>query len=313
MQVQYRKAHNKVSDKKAFSVCSLMNTKIVKAFSLGNIFWTAAFACVSHIFIDIRFEPYGFAVYPDDLKLTLAIGYGLVLGTGFYVGHLLIKNEKLFWPVWKELIWILLMTIVITVVNYFYRLFIIHVAFDSAGIYEVSFLRYMLVGAEVVGSTALVFKFFQTILLKSDMLEKYNKQYSERNVPNAKLQNKFKCVNGNNVDEALFFYPDNLLYVKSHGNYVQVFTKRPSAEKIEKNMIRLSMSGFEKQVENIPQLKRVHKSYIINENHITKIEGNSKKATLVLLDDVKTPLRRDLYKYYKDLLKAKINNGDCRD
>jgi DNA-binding LytR/AlgR family response regulator len=307
MQILSGKANNNTNVKGSgsFSLSTIINAKIIKGFSLGNLFWTAVFVCASHIFVDIRFEPYGFSVYPEDLKFVLATGYGLVLGIGFYLGHFVIKNDKLFWPVWKELMWVISMTIVITIINYFYRLFILHVVFDMAGIYQVSFFRYMLVGFEVVGSTAIVFKFFQTILVKSDLIAKYNNATGKKKekVKPGQSQKKYKCVHGNNVDEALFFYPDDLLFVKSNGNYIQVFTKRPSSDNIEKNMIRLSMNGFEKQVENIPFLKRVHKSYIINEKHITKMYGNSKKPSLVLLEDMKIPLRRDLYKHYKTMLK----------
>ncbi|MFO7791229.1 MAG: LytTR family transcriptional regulator DNA-binding domain-containing protein [Bacteroidota bacterium] len=292
------------------SFLKLINKNTVKGFSLGNIFWTSFFACVSHIFIDLRFEPYGFSVYPDDLKYALAAGYGIIMGLGFYFGHILIKNDEYVWPVWKEVIWMLSMVLAITLVNYFYRLLCMQVIFAVDVNYYVSFFRYILVGLEVAGSTALVFKFFQTILIKSEMLsviygDKDNNINSDHNYNNAELNGKQKYINGKNTGETLFFYPENLIYAKSQGNYIQLFLKRQNADMVEKKLLRLSMTGFLKQIEDVSYFHRVHKSFLINENYITNLNGNSKKARIILDKNIEIPLSRDMYKHYKNLVREK--------
>ena len=59
------------------------NVRVLKGFSIGDYWVTALLACVSHVFMDIRFEPYGFAFYPDNVKIILSIIYGIVMGGGF--------------------------------------------------------------------------------------------------------------------------------------------------------------------------------------------------------------------------------------
>ena len=70
----------RLPDGKAFKlsdIAHILKMQTAKGFSLGNIFLTALFAALSHIFIDIRFEPYGFAYYPQDVKVSLSVGYGV--------------------------------------------------------------------------------------------------------------------------------------------------------------------------------------------------------------------------------------------
>ncbi|MFO7880241.1 MAG: LytR/AlgR family response regulator transcription factor [Bacteroidota bacterium] len=284
----------------------LLKVQTVKGFSLGNIFLTALFACLSHIFIDIRFEPYGFAFYPTSVKYYLAVGYGVIMGGGFYLGHILMPGKAVFWPVWKELLWGISVVIIITVLNYLYRSFGLTYIFQMNHIYEVSFFRFLLVGFEVAGSTALVLKFFQTVLIKSDMIKTVagsaGSEFIHDSVKPGKGQkDEMICVRGQNKEETFCSTQKNFMYVFAKGNYVEIYMKNPDSDVMHKKMLRQSLSNIEEQLKKHDDILRVHKSYLINKNQIQKVKGNSKKASVVLNDLTEIPIRRELYKPFRQI------------
>ena len=54
-------------------------------------------------------------------------------------------------------------------------------------------------------------------------------------------------------------------------------------------LIRLSLKQLDKQLEDISQIKRCHRSYLINMQHITSIDGNARSLT-IRLDKVATSI-----------------------
>ena len=69
--------------------------------------------------------------------------------------------------------------------------------------------------------------------------------------------------------------------------------------KLEKKLIRLSIVSLEEQVKMFPQIKRVHKSYLINLEQEYSIIGNSRKAFIQINEDIKLPLSREHYSKLK--------------
>jgi hypothetical protein len=285
----------------------ILKLHTVKGFSLGNVFLTALFAALSHIFIDIRFEPYGFAYYPVNVKVSLSVGYGVIMGMGIFFGHKLIPGRKLFWHVWKELVFWIILIFSITSVNFVFRYFLLNNVYNIYDIYSISYVRFLLVGVEVVGTTALLLKFFQTMLIKSNMIKVVVDQSAApdetpptENNPDNDTPYYHITINGRNKNEQLTLPLSSIVYLHSSGNYVQVFYENGSAnEGFKKVLIRQSLSDVEKQLSNEDSIVRVHKSFLVNKNRIKGVNGNSKKAMLVLDHDIELPLRRDLYNTYK--------------
>lgn len=77
---------------------------------------------------------------------------------------------------------------------------------------------------------------------------------------------------------------NELLYLKADGLYTKVFTK------VKSYLVRDILKGFEDKLPE-EQFIRVHKSFLINVNHVTSF--NAKKINL---GDVSIPIRRGLYK-----------------
>lgn len=89
---------------------------------------------------------------------------------------------------------------------------------------------------------------------------------------------------------ALQLTPVKLCYVKSEGNYVEVYYYQN--QKIQKELIRNSLKSIEDQLStNI--FFRCHNRFIINLQHIQKVEGNARNFEIELTDvEEKIPVSR---------------------
>ncbi len=74
----------------------------------------------------------------------------------------------------------------------------------------------------------------------------------------------------------------SILYIKSDGNYVDIFTTS------KKYSIRQSLDTILEKLET-SLFKKVHRSYIVNTSKITK-----KKSTSVFINDIEIPISRNI-------------------
>lgn len=77
------------------------------------------------------------------------------------------------------------------------------------------------------------------------------------------------------------------VYAQSEGNYITIYYLDDST--LVHKLIRLSLKQLEIQLENLSQIKRCHRSYLINTQHITSIDGNARSLT-IQLDNVATSI-----------------------
>ncbi|WP_046755444.1 LytR/AlgR family response regulator transcription factor [Kordia jejudonensis] len=71
---------------------------------------------------------------------------------------------------------------------------------------------------------------------------------------------------------------EEIVYVKGAGSYCDIFKEE------KKHTMSLNLSQFEREIP-FKNLFRIHKSYIVNVNRITAIEGN-----IVYIDEIKIPI-----------------------
>ncbi|MGB8491918.1 MAG: LytTR family DNA-binding domain-containing protein [Bacteroidales bacterium] len=73
--------------------------------------------------------------------------------------------------------------------------------------------------------------------------------------------------------EDVSFYPSQLLYAESDGNYV-VFYLAPD-DRPQKKIVRNSITNIEGQLSSIPYIMRTHRAFIVNLRKVTMKNGNS--------------------------------------
>lgn len=268
-----------------------LNHCVVKGFAVGPIWVVPVLAGLSHIFMDIRFEPYGFAFYPTNVKIILSLIYGVVMGGGFYFGLSLLPNPSKEWALWKELIWLIITVISITSINFVLRHLLFTHVFHITHLFPISYFRFLLVGAEVAGITALVFEFIQFVLVKSGV-----QIFPNTDNPIEKIDTFLVHVVGKGKNEALSFHPNAFIYAQSDGNYIKAFYFNEEDGSLESEMLRLSLQDFLTQVSDLGTIVRVHKSYVFNLAQAYVINGNSRRANLQILAlDTEIPISRAFY------------------
>lgn len=70
------------------------------------------------------------------------------------------------------------------------------------------------------------------------------------------------------------------VYAQSEGNYVAIYYLDEGT--LSRKLIRLSLKQLEIQLEELSQIKRCHRSFLINIQHITSIDGNARSLTIQL-------------------------------
>jgi hypothetical protein len=102
--------------------------------------------------------------------------------------------------------------------------------------------------------------------------------------------------------ENLSFYPSQLIYVESESNYVNFYLQY--GEKLQKKVIRNSISEIEKQLAVTAYLFRSHRAFIVNLKKIKSVKGNTLGYRLRLSGtDQEIPVSRNQTRQFNMLYK----------
>lgn len=112
--------------------------------------------------------------------------------------------------------------------------------------------------------------------LNQELLKRQNSWPQEK--PNATLPAKITLV-AENQKVALRIDPMDVYFVKSEGNYVEVFYRQN--QEVHKELIRNSLKAIEAQLSSA-DFFRCHNRFLINLHHIQKVEGNARNFELVI-------------------------------
>lgn len=102
--------------------------------------------------------------------------------------------------------------------------------------------------------------------------------------------------------EELSFFPNQLIYVESEGNY-SVF-HLSEGQKVRKELIRNSITDIERQLSAIPYFIRVHRAFIVNVKKVCSKKGNTLGYRLRMVDsDAEIPVSRNNVSSFDILVK----------
>lgn len=109
-------------------------------------------------------------------------------------------------------------------------------------------------------------------------LQKQHKHLTKTSNSDAQNTNRL-LLTAENDKVALQIAPMSLYYVKSEGNYLEVFYMQN--QEMRKQLIRNSLKALESQLPS-SHFFRCHKRFIVNVFHILKIDGNARNLELTL-------------------------------
>jgi hypothetical protein len=213
------------------------------------------------------FQPFGI----DDVeccKIEAIAGYGLITFLVVLVNNvlmpLLFKNyfTNKNWNVGKSLLFSFWIILNIATLNWIYNEFLGHTVIAHHDF--ISFVSITI----AVG----FFPMFVFTVLEEKMRHKKELSYKTIKVSEqTKSIKKIKIV-GENENEQLNIELNQLLCVKSEGNYSVVYYI--NEDKTLKKTFRTSLKKQEEQFTDFPEIIRCHKSYLVNLSHINEISGN---------------------------------------
>jgi len=255
-------------------------------------------------------KPYPFT---DDLKLNLQSAAGISLGlfifllffqpldppvdefnrkllilAGFGVIHLLLlavcrivipsvlpgwfQPEK--WTVKKEVFLHLIFLVLNSVAFSFYARYV-----GKIGINFHIAVNIVLISAASVAVLVIVneYKFLKN-KLQSFMAQNKN---SDINEPDVDALNGIE-FESENQSERFFLFPEQIILIKSAGNYIEIIYKQN--EKVSRRMIRNTLAYAEQLLSQYPFLIRCHRSSVVNINCIQKVNKTAEGLKLDLLD-----------------------------
>ncbi|TKB43980.1 LytTR family DNA-binding domain-containing protein [Thalassotalea mangrovi] len=244
-----------------------------------NYFLLAAFIGIMAAFLMVFLEPFDTKKqfdFGDTLRLA---GYGVVVTISLLMSYGLerkwyLKSGKA-WHLVNEVFAMTFLFLLIATFTNIYHAFMF-------GAEDKSMMEFGLFAIKFV--LPFVVFFFPLIML----LRQYfgcNSESPENEVMNRPLTDALVTLKGDNSDEQLTFASTLFCCAVAQQNYVLVKILDPQGE-IREMLLRSTLYDIHSQ---LPEAMRVHRSYLINPNKITKVLG-SKRNAKVIIEHVSTPI-----------------------
>ncbi len=261
------------------------NTKIIFFTSLGVF-----------IFL-VLFQPFNINALPIKLRYYLITGFGVVTFLALSLNLLLIPSlfPKIFtsdhWKIKKEILWNLWILFTILVGFYFLN--------NSLGVIKFDFnLVIKLVLTAVIPITVIIIVNYNTIL-RSHL--KLADEISKKIKDNKLIEDKIIYFDSDYQKDSLALKVSLLLFIRSANNYIEVFWKEN--ETIKKKMVRCSMLHAEEILKDQKFILKCHRSFMVNINHIERIEGYLQGYRLFFENiDFPIPVSKNLVSKLQELI-----------
>lgn len=216
-------------------------------------------------------------VFYISLFKVLAYGFITFLILFFYSYILPLIFRRFFnleyWTVGKSLLFGIILIISIGLANTLFAF-----KFDNPNNRSeiIPFLLAVVYRTFIIGVVpSIIFHFWlEKILYKkySDNALRANENF-EKTI-NKKIDDQELVLQINNKNKKLVLRCDDLIFVKSEGNYCQIFYKDNSIPK--KMILRNTMKNIEENLKYSDRILRCHKSYIINLDKVLLVKGNAR-------------------------------------
>jgi len=228
------------------------------------------------------FKPFDLKNIPDISILNYAL-YGAI--TFFSLIFILLILPAIFksfynentWTIGKQLIIFLLILVVVTTLNWFYtRIILLNIKAN----YNVRYFNMIGYTFSVGIFPFVAFIYFNEKKDREKFKKGANKISLEKQIsPLKDEESKRITIKTFPKNETISFFLNDLIYIKSEGNYVSFFILENDI--LKELVIRCTLHNIEKQLKEYKIIYRVHRSFMINARYFYKIIGNARGYQLV--------------------------------
>lgn len=270
-------------------------------YSLKKYTWITIGTTLFVTFFLFFFRPFGLHVFGGLNLFTICLEFGLATGAVMAISYFIViplfpdffHEEN--WTVIKHICWVVVLLINIAIANT-----LLMYLLDLGGIS----LRALLVSFGQVTAVGII---LTTIIVSLDYLRHFKTNQKEaKNIstyPDKKSGlNKTISLFSENEKEQLHLKTDELLYLTSADNYVEVVYQ--TGKKITQKLLRGTLQRAEEEIDH-PGIIRCHRSYIVNLHQVVSVDGNAQGYELNLRGlDKSIPVSRSYKKGVMRFLKG---------
>lgn len=249
------------------------------------------------------FQPFGLSSLPKGI-MQVAFGYGAVCFTLMFLLNIVIieafrksfREER--WTLAKELLWIILNTLLIGLGNAVYTSYVLGWGLNTNVL--VTFELYTVAIGVIPSSVMIVFTHKRMNTKYAHEAEQLNNKIT----PKEPHHNNLITIQSENKGEKLSLDADNILFINSAENYIEVHFLQKGL--VQKKVLRNTLKQVEEDTKEFGSLMRCHRGYIVNTDKVKKISGNAQGYKLHFNQtDALVPVSRSLSSQLKEKLQAK--------
>ena len=265
---------------KTYPVTSLKN-QIITGFIIG----------LTISFILIIFQPFGTYKFKMNYKQLFLFGYGMVFSMVYSIYYLFIMTvlRKWFtphkWNIAKEVITVIPVLIIISIAALYYY----NILVDDYGIRLVDFGHFFLICLAV-----------GILPLSASYYHKYSKSklISVNSSKSTKGVSIISIESNNKKEKPIVVESKHLVYIKSSGNYVEIWTTNRTNPYIVRNSLNYIEAKLPKH-----EFLKVHRSYIINIKALDTLNLRGSNYTVKINgSDLSIPVSRSVVKKVKTFI-----------
>lgn len=229
------------------------------------------------------FQPFDISSLPTKEKYYLLIGFAIITFLALSLHLLLIpsffpkKFSSAQWTIKKEIFWNLWILFTILAGYFFLTNFLGAMKFGFSTVIK------LVLTAVIPISILIIVNHNKMIRSHLKLADELNKKLKE----NKLIQEKIIYFNSDYQKDSLAIKVSSLLFIRSANNYIEVFWRE--GETTKSQMVRCSMVAAEEILNEHKFIFKCHRSFMVNVNHIDKIEGNSQGYRL-FFENVNYPI-----------------------
>lgn len=264
-----------------------------------RLFFSGVMSGFVFVFLSI-FQPFGLSNQED--MMMICAGFGITCLLVMLLLNIVIIpllpgffNEQN-WLVWKEIVWVIINVSAIGIANALYSAWAMELEFTIELVATFQFYTV------AVALLPIVLSVLTNYTRLRNKYERYSASLSDdvqaRTAPKGTTPHSFVISNGN---EKIELDTHQFLFAKSSDNYLElVFHDGVS---LKRDVIRKTLKSASDEMESVPNVFKVHRSYLVNLDKVSHFSGNAQGLKLHFEEtDNLVPVSRNLTESLKKQL-----------
>ena len=237
-----------------------------------------------------NFDEHRFSFFVISLLNGLLVG--IVITAFLFLSRITVSTyfREEGWTIGKEItLWATLL-LLIGIANFFLR----ELIYDNPNNSSLRYLVTEIVNTFIIGSffalIAVMANYIYLLRTSTQNSLKWNELI--KTPSNAKRGKSQITIKAPSEQDTLVFRSSDFFFAKSDGNYVEFMIVNENGD-ISRKIIRNTLSNVEEQFLNYKHILKVHRSFIVNLQHVKSVKGNAQGYKLTLdSTDFRVPVSR---------------------